>query len=60
MTVSLQSPSQTRKLNCSGVVVACDGTRHAGYTVSMLFLSLTRQAQQDLNLLADAHLTQSL
>jgi PilZ domain-containing protein len=52
MTVDLQSPRSTRKLHCTGVVVACNGSRHAGYHVSMLFTGLSRQTQAQLNLMA--------
>ncbi len=48
MTVSLQSPRHGRKINCTGVIVACNGTRHAGYKVSMLFTSISRQSQSSL------------
>jgi len=34
------------------VVVACNGNRHGGYTVSMVFTSLSKQSQARLNLLA--------
>jgi len=52
MTVDLQSPRNPKKLHCTGVVVACDGDRHSGYLVSMLFTGLSRQTQAQLNLLA--------
>ena len=52
MTVDLQSPRSNRKLHCTGVVVACNGSRHAGYHVSMLFTGLSRQTQAQLKLLA--------
>ncbi len=35
-----------------GVVVACNGNRHDGYAVSMVFTSLSKQSQARLNLLA--------
>src|SRR6266511_3055425 len=54
MTVALQSPGGAGKVNCTGVVVACDGNRHAGYAVSMLLMNLSRQSQERLNLLAFA------
>jgi hypothetical protein len=56
MTVSLQSASGARKVNCTGIVVACDGNRHAGYAVSMLLMNLSRQSQERLNLLAYSEL----
>jgi len=52
MTVSLQTPLETKAFNCTGVVVACNGNRHAGYVVSMVFTNLSRQAQARLTSLA--------
>ena len=48
MTVSLQSPLDGSTLSCHGVVVACAGSKHAGYHVSMLFTSLTPQMEKQL------------
>jgi hypothetical protein len=48
MTVELELPG-TKSFSCSGVVVACRGNRHAGFNVSMVFTSLSDQAQQRLN-----------
>src|SRR5207249_5589523 len=36
MTVSLQTPGESKRFNCTGVVVACSGSRHTGYNVSMV------------------------
>jgi PilZ domain-containing protein len=52
MTVTLESSGEAKKVNCTGIVVACDGNRHTGYAVSMLFMNLSRQSQERLNLLA--------
>jgi hypothetical protein len=52
MTVTLQSTRDSGKVNCTGVVVACQGNRHDGYAVSMVFTSLSKQSQARLNLLA--------
>jgi len=52
MTVTLQSTRDSGRVHCTGVVVACNGDRHSGYTVSMLFTSLSKQSQARLNLLA--------
>jgi hypothetical protein len=49
MTVTLQSPLDHGRVNCSGVVVDCTGSRHAGYRVSMVFTGLTKQAESKLN-----------
>ena len=48
MTVELQLPG-TKSFACSGVVVACNGNRHLGYNVSLVFTSLSKQAQERLN-----------
>lgn len=52
MTVTLQSARDGGKLQCSGVVIACSGSKHNGYHVSMVFTSLSRQAQALLNSMA--------
>jgi hypothetical protein len=49
MTVAMQTPASSRKVNFAGVVVACNGNRHAGYTVSLLFTSVSKQAQARLS-----------
>ena len=48
MTVELQTPENGR-VNCTGVVIACTGNKHTGYHISMIFTSLSRQAQTRLN-----------
>lgn len=48
MTIDLQLPG-TKSFNCSGVVVACTGNRHLGYNVSLVFTSVSKQAQERLN-----------
>jgi hypothetical protein len=45
MTLSLQRNGETKKVHCTGVIVACDGNPIQGYTVSMLFTNLSRQSQ---------------
>lgn len=52
MTVTLQSPLDGAKVNCTGVVVDCTGNKHAGYHVSMVFTSLSKQAESRLNTMA--------
>jgi hypothetical protein len=54
MTVAMQTPTDARKVNFSGVVVACAGNRHSGFMVSLLFTSLSKQAQARLNSMAVA------
>ncbi|HEY1717739.1 MAG TPA: PilZ domain-containing protein [Verrucomicrobiae bacterium] len=56
MTVALQSPRDGSRLNCSGVVIACSGNKHTGYHVSMVFTSLSKQAQTRLNSMAHSDL----
>ena len=51
MTLDLQRPD-AKKFHCTGVVVACDGNRHSGYLVSLLFTNLSRQSQALLRSLA--------
>jgi hypothetical protein len=45
MTLSLQRPGESKKINCTGVIVACNGNRHDGFAISMLFTNLSRQSQ---------------
>lgn len=52
MTVTLQSPQDGAQVNCTGVVVDCTGNKHAGYHVSMVFTSLSKQAESRLNTMA--------
>jgi hypothetical protein len=52
MTVAMQTPLDSKKLNFTGVVVACNGNRHTGYTISMVFTSVSKQVQARLNSLA--------
>ena len=52
MTLTLQSPGDNNRVNCTGVVISCTGNKHAGYHVSMVFTSLTKQAQARLSTMA--------
>lgn len=52
VTLAIESPQERRKVTCRGVVVACEGSRHAGYQVALLFLGLTPQTQQRLESIA--------
>ena len=52
MTVSIQSPLDGSRVSCHGVVVGCTGSKHSGYHVSMLFTSLTPQAEKQLGVMA--------
>ena len=52
MTLTLRSPRDGAKVHCTGVVIACTGSKHAGYHVSMVFTGLSRQAQERLGAMA--------
>ena len=56
MTLTLQSPGDGGRVHCTGVVIACTGSRHTGYHVSMVFTGLSKQAQARLDTLAHAPL----
>lgn len=52
MSLQLEVPGGEQKLECTGVIVACNGNRHAGYLISMLFTHLSTTAQAQLSLMA--------
>jgi hypothetical protein len=52
MTLTLKSPGGNGRVHCSGVVIACTGSRHAGYDVSMVFTGVSKHAQARLDTLA--------
>jgi len=54
MTLALRSPGDQGLLRCSGVVISCTGSKHAGYHISMIFTSLSKQSQAKLNTMAFA------
>ena len=56
MTMTLQSPGDSGKVHCSGVVISCTGNKHAGYHVSMVLTGLSKQAQERLTTIAFAQL----
>ncbi|MEP6662207.1 MAG: hypothetical protein ABJC04_00965 [Verrucomicrobiota bacterium] len=37
--------ADTKKFHCTGVVVECEGSRHTGYLVSLLFTNLPPHSQ---------------
>jgi hypothetical protein len=45
MTVTLQGPGVAKKVNFTGVVVACAGSQQRGYEISMLFTHVSRLSQ---------------
>jgi hypothetical protein len=57
MTISLSSPRDEGKINCTGVVIACRGNKHGGYHVSMVFTGLSKQAQVRLGMMAVSQLS---
>jgi hypothetical protein len=56
MTLTLHSPQGNRNIHCSGVVISCTGSKHAGYHVSMVFTGLSKQAEASLATLAHSSL----
>lgn len=52
LTVDLRSKGGSCYLRGTGVVVDCAGSRHAGYVVSLMFMGLTRQSQEQLSQMA--------
>jgi len=45
MTVTLQGSGLAKKVNFTGVIVACKGDPQDGYEISMLFTHVTRLSQ---------------
>jgi len=45
MTVTLQGSGLAKKVNFTGVIVACKGDPQHGYEISMLFTRVTRLSQ---------------
>src|ERR1051325_9293903 len=56
MTLTLRSPRDNGKVNCTGVVIACTGTKHSGYHVSMVFTGLSKQEQARRSAMVDSPL----
>lgn len=52
MSVDLEAMGSARRIQCRGVVVACHGSRHEGFLVSMLFTGLSRQTAEKLEKIA--------
>ena len=57
MTIALESPRGEGRVHCNGVVIGCSGNKHAGYHVSMVFTSLSRQAEARLSQIAFSQLS---
>lgn len=56
VNLAIESPIEKTRVACRGVVVACEGNRHKGYQVSLLFLGVTPETQRRLDSLALSHL----
>jgi hypothetical protein len=56
MTLTLQSSRGDGKVHCNGVVISCTGSKHTGYHVSLVFTSLSKQAQARLTQMAYSEL----
>lgn len=52
MTITLETPFEDKSFEANGVVVACNGNRHAGFMVSMIFTNLSLPDKARLQLLA--------
>jgi hypothetical protein len=52
MTASLQSPQDGSRISCHGVIVGCTGGKQVGYNVSLVFTSMTPQAEKQLGVMA--------
>src|SRR5262249_27737949 len=52
MTMTLRSPRDGGSVHCTGVVISCTGNKHSGFHVSMVFTSMSKQAQARLSQLA--------
>lgn len=52
MTVEMEVPMEERKIQAQGIIVDCQGSRHAGFVVSMLFTDLSPQTAARLHSLA--------
>ena len=52
MTLTLQNPRDNGKVHCNGVVISCTGNKHTGYHVSMVFTSMSKQAEARLSAMA--------
>ena len=57
LTIDLQSPNQSGRINCNGIVVACSGNKHNGYVVSIIFMGISPEAQERLTSLVQTQPT---
>lgn len=54
MTLELEAPTDSRRIQATGVVVACTGDRHNGFVVSLVFTRLSAQSKARLDVLASS------
>lgn len=54
LTLELETSVDSRKVKGTGVVVDCTGNKHCGYVVSLLFIDLSRQSQENLSRIVGA------
>jgi len=52
MTIKLDTPFEDKSFVANGVVVACNGNRHIGFIVSIMFTELSLPEKARLQLLA--------
>jgi hypothetical protein len=52
MTVTLETAFDPKKIEANGVVVACNGNRHSGFTIAIAFTHLSLPDKARLQLLA--------
>jgi hypothetical protein len=52
MTVALISPKDGSRISCNGVIVACAGSKHSGYHISLVFTGLSPETAKQLNMMA--------
>lgn len=57
MTLTLSSPRDGGKVHCNGVVIACTGSKHTGYHVSMVFTGLSKQGEARLTAMVTSQLS---
>src|SRR6516165_3391694 len=46
MTVALVSPKDGSRISCHGVIVACAGSKHSGYHISMVFTGMSNETEK--------------
>jgi hypothetical protein len=56
MTLTLQSPGESGRVHCNGVVISCTGNKHTGYHISMVLTGLSKQGEARLSAMAFSQL----